>query len=226
VAAPHWHQDKDHPVTKLKRLPAAVAKATDGLPSALVLLIGGCCIVLAVALVWVFLPGGDEPAASPSTDETAAPVSRVATRPVHHRPGGFRLEVPREFRLKRDGKRLVMTTRDQQMVTTVTPTEPGPTDRVLDSLVDAVRAGYQDVEPGGRQLRRPDGRTIHVAVGKATNSHQVDLFYLAAVVRTGERNLAVTSFIAQDRAPSDVLPQLNALVNSLEPAGGTGQGRR
>jgi hypothetical protein len=83
---------------------------------------------------------------------------------------GFRLEVPREFRLKRDGKRLVMTTRDQQMVTTVTPTEPGPTDRVLDSLVDAVRAGYQDVEPGGRQLRRPDGRTIHVAVGKATIS--------------------------------------------------------
>lgn len=208
-------------MSNLKRLPRAVAKATDGVPSALVLLVGGCCILLAVGLASILVPDAGEPSgpgAAPE-EETAAPVSSVSTRLVASRPGRFRVEVPKVFGVERQGERLVLTTRDQQMVATVSPTTSGPVEPVLDSLVEAVHAKYQDVQPGGRQVRRADARAVHVAVGQATNSSNVPLFYLAAAVRAEDRNLAVTAFIAHDRAPADVLPQLNAVVNSVRPDG-------
>lgn len=178
-------------------------------PAASMLVMLGVLVLVGVALIWW---GSSEPIERPS--EGLPPSD---SRFHQNDEAGYELRYPRGWLVTERGSVTRLTRPDRKVIVTVGIGAGGSLHHASESLVSSLRASYSNVRLSDVAPDFVFGNRSLVVGGTVTNERGQTLRVLAITIETDEENYALTVFVPGDARPSDVLPQIRRIVESIRP---------
>lgn len=120
------------------------------------------------------------------------------------------------FKVEREDGSARFVSPESDLVVTAGSGASGPLKAASRQFLDSVRESYAEVTVNGRQSQRIAGHRAIVTSGQSTNSAGVDIRFLAVVLRGQGQNYTIAAYTALNTDPEQVLPKVNAVVNSFE----------
>jgi hypothetical protein len=151
-----------------------------------------------------------------SSEPAAAAAPSVPTERVVSRAGGYSVAVPTDMTVRKHGRTVRLSSRDQDLVISVGPGEKGTLLRANRRLLSDLSSTYRAFEPLASERLQVGGRPALSAAGTLTNKAGVRLRFVAVTVRAAPRNYALVAFAARDSDPASILPRVNAVASGFE----------
>jgi hypothetical protein len=172
-------------------------------------------VALLLAAVFAYVTFRDAVPAEAGSESDAAAEAVVSTERFVSREGGFSVQVPEDMKASREGSSARFVSADNDLVTVVGRGEQGPLKQASRRFLKTLEGQYQRFRLLGTKPERVDGRRALTSYGRATNSADVRIRFVAVVVRAAPRNYTIAAFTAFDSDPAVVLPRVNAIVNGF-----------
>jgi hypothetical protein len=195
--------------------------AARGMHTALVVIAVVALVATAAIAVIRGTPG---PARDDAVGRAAMPLDGTTSPAItamsldRYRGHGFTLRHPVSWRVHRRGPAVTLTGPDSEAAVTVAPMSGGSMRSVADGVMGAIERSYDHVNIHSSEAGRLGLHRAMTLAGRATDRRGVRLRFLVVTVRA-HRTWAVTAFTSWTADPDDVLPAIQAILDSFRPKG-------
>jgi hypothetical protein len=179
-------------------------------------------LVAAAAFAVIRGPSGPAPVdeiggAPMPLDGTASPAI-TAMSLDRYRGHGFALRHPVSWTVHRRGPAVTLTAPDGQAAVTVAPMSGRSMRSVADEVMEAIGRSYDHVDIHSSEAGRLGPHPAVTLAGQATDPPGERVRFMVVTVRA-HGAWAVTAFTSWTADPDDVLPAIQAILDSFRPKG-------
>lgn len=128
---------------------------------------------------------------------------------------GYAFRYPPEWTLEEKGTAVKLTNPTNDIIISFGLAPEGPLRFAGFRLAEVTRTTYEDGEVLAVEDEHIGGRRAYVASGRGVNARDVEIRFLAIIVKGPERNFGITVFVEADAPPEDVLPITQEIVGSF-----------
>jgi hypothetical protein len=180
--------------------------------------------VMALAAAFAVIRGTPGPARDDVVARAAVPLDGTASPAITsmsldlYRGHGFTLRHPVSWKVHPRRPALTLTAPDGEAAVTVSPMSGGSTRSVADRVMGAIERSYDHVDIHSSEAGRLGPHRALTLAGRVTDRPGEPLRFLVVTVRD-RRMWAVTAFTSWTADPDDVLPPIQAILDSFRPKG-------
>lgn len=128
---------------------------------------------------------------------------------------GYSFRYPPDWELEEKGTAVKLTNPTNDIIISFGLGPEGPLRFAGFRLAEATRTTYEDGEVLAVEDQRVGGRRAYIASGRGVNARDVEIRFLAIIIKGPERNFGITVFVEADAPPEDVLPVTQEIVGSF-----------
>jgi hypothetical protein len=181
-------------------------------------------VALVAAAGFAVIRGTPGPAPDDAIGRAAMPLNGTASPAItamsldRYRGHGFTLRHPVSWTVHRRGPAVTLTAPDGEAAVRVAPLSGGSMRSVADGVMDAIERSYDHVDIHSTEAGRLGPHPAVTLAGRATDRPGERVRFLVVTVRA-HRTWAVTAFTSWTADPEDVLPAIQAILDSFRPKG-------